>query len=95
MSAPRPSEAILADRLRTVLELTEANAAHRRAQAGAGGAAIERMSVEEGRADGAAASEVEARDAAARSEMGETAERMRALSDRLDALDRELAAGEE
>ncbi len=93
MSAQRPSEAILADRLRTVLELTEANAAHRRAQAGAGGAAIERMSVDEGRG-AAEASEVEARDAAARSELAETAERMRVLSDRLDALDRELAAGD-
>jgi len=98
MSAPRDQDGLLAERIGLVLALGEANAAHHRAQAGAGGAEITVMMVEErlaadpGPAQRAALYDARAADAAAQTRLEAAAARVRVLEERLAALDGDLAA---
>ncbi len=98
MSGARTPEAILAERLALVLRIGEVNGAHQRAQAGASGALIEVMTLEDHggpEATPAALAAARGRAEAAEAALGETADRIAALADRLAALDRELAADAE
>lgn len=93
MSGARGREAILSDRLGTVLALTEANAEEARARAGLGGAEITTLSAEEGtdrESAEAAEQQAEARDRldAARARIAE-------LEAELATLDRELGEAED
>lgn len=97
MTAPRAPSEIVADRLRVVLALTEANALHHRARAQVGGAEIEAMRVAERLRTGAGGSVLEAerdasraRDAEVRAALAEAEAELGALEDALARLDREL-----
>lgn len=78
---------LLAERLRVVLALGEANAAHHRAQATAGGAMIASMAAPDG--ERAAADEAEH---AAQTRLTQTAARVAALDAELAALDAAMIA---
>lgn len=85
----RAAAAILADRLRVVLAIGEANAAQHRAQAAVGGAQIDLMRVE---AQGLDPTEAEAADEAARARVAAAEATLADLDAQLAALDHELAA---
>lgn len=85
---------ILGDRLRTVLALTEANAALRLALSQSNGARLDVMSLEddaEDSPDPEALAEAQGRDDVARARMAEVQARIAALDAELDSLDREIA----
>ncbi len=82
---------ILGDRLRTVLALTEANAALRLAQSQSNGARLDVMSIEDDGPDPEALAEAQGRDDVARARMAEIEARIAALDAELDLLDREIA----
>lgn len=93
MTAPRPQSEILTERLEISLALSEANAAHHRALATAGGTEIELMLHDrnDGPDDDAACAAARSRGEAARAHLAETQRTISALEERLAEVDRELA----
>ena len=92
MTIGRDQEAILADRLKTVLALTEANAEEARARAGLGGAEIGRLSTEDGSAEDVA--EAARHESAAEARLTAARGRIAELETKLADLDREIEARE-